>query len=316
MHNVTYVVVQEQHADDGRLHPDRRLQRRICGDNRGADVWRRHVAGAMIADTTITIIYVPLFLRLGRQVRLSSRRVLPGRPCRLWPVCRGQGGVSPIIPAPAPTRAGHTPMDLTAAPRPAGPTTPTPAPGQRRPSRHGLRLGRKGRRLQSLTGNAARGGYRSTDRGTAAAVQTNRGTGAVGVRSSSGAGAAAWDTRYGQGAVAKDRQGNVYAGRDGNVYKKDNSGNWSSNTGSGWQSTNRSQPTRELNSQAGARSRGNSMSRGGREQRRWRQRRRQRRWRQKIAPAYCTLTGLAWKDRIGISFLSIYRLSNIMKGCK
>jgi len=113
------------------------------------------------------------------------------------------------------------------------------------------------------TGNAARGGYRSSDRGTAAAVQTNRGTGAVGVKSSSGAGAAAWDSRYGQGAVAKDRQGNVYAGRDGNVYKKDNSGNWSSNTGSGWQSTNRSQPTRELNSQAGARARGNSMSRSG-----------------------------------------------------
>ncbi len=113
------------------------------------------------------------------------------------------------------------------------------------------------------TGTAARGGYRSTDRGTAAAVQTNRGTGAVGVRSSSGAGAAAWDTRYGQGAVAKDRQGNVYAGKDGNVYRKDNSGNWSSNTGSGWQSTSRQQQTRDLNSQAGARARGNQMSRGG-----------------------------------------------------
>ena len=113
------------------------------------------------------------------------------------------------------------------------------------------------------TGTAASGGYRSTDRGTAAAVQTNRGTGAVGVQSSSGAGAAAWDTRYGQGAVAKDRQGNVYAGKDGNVYKKNTSGGWSSNTGSGWQSTNRSRPTRELNSQAGARSRGNNMIRGG-----------------------------------------------------
>lgn len=112
------------------------------------------------------------------------------------------------------------------------------------------------------TGTAARGGYRSTDRGTAAAVQTNRGTGAVGVRSSSGAGAAAWDTRYGQGAVAKDRQGNVYAGKDGNVYKRDNSGNWSSNTGGGARSVSRSTPTRELNSQAGARARGNSMSRG------------------------------------------------------
>jgi uncharacterized membrane protein YgcG len=109
------------------------------------------------------------------------------------------------------------------------------------------------------TGNAARGGYRTGEHGSAAAVQTNRGTGAVGVRGESGAGAAAWDTRYGQGAVAKDRQGNVYAGKDGNVYKKNNSGNWSSNTGS----SSRPAPTRELNSQAGARSRGNQMYGGG-----------------------------------------------------
>lgn len=114
------------------------------------------------------------------------------------------------------------------------------------------------------TGNAARGGYRSNDRGTAAAVQTNRGTGAVGVRSSSGGGAAAWDTRNGQGAAVKDKEGNVYAGKDGNVYKRDNSGNWSSNTGSGWQSTNRPQSTRELNGQAGSRSRGNQMQRRSR----------------------------------------------------
>lgn len=114
------------------------------------------------------------------------------------------------------------------------------------------------------TGNAVRGGYRSNDRGTAAAVQTNRGTGAVGAQSSSGGGAAAWDTRYGQGAAVKDKEGNVYAGRDGNVYKRDNSGNWSSNTGSGWQSTSRPQATRELNSQAGTRSRGNRMHRGSR----------------------------------------------------
>jgi len=113
------------------------------------------------------------------------------------------------------------------------------------------------------TGNAARGGYRSNDQGTVGAVQTNRGTGAVGVKSDSGAGAAAWDTRYGEGAVAKDKQGNVYAGKDGNVYKRDTSGNWSSNTGSGWQSTSRPQPTRELNAQAGARARGNQMYRGG-----------------------------------------------------
>lgn len=114
------------------------------------------------------------------------------------------------------------------------------------------------------TGNAARGGYRTGERGSAAAVQTNRGTGAAGVRGESGAGAAAWDTRYGQGGAAKDRQGNVYAGRDGNVYKKDTSGNWSKNSGSGWQTTSRPQPTRELNAQAGARARGNAQARRAR----------------------------------------------------
>lgn len=81
------------------------------------------------------------------------------------------------------------------------------------------------------TGNAVRGGYRTGDYGSAAAVKTNRGTGA-----------AAWDTQYGQGAVAKDRQGNVYAGKDGNVYKKDSSGNWSSNTGNGWEPVDKPQP--------------------------------------------------------------------------
>lgn len=114
------------------------------------------------------------------------------------------------------------------------------------------------------TGTAARGGYRTGEQGSAAAVQTNRGTGAAGVRGESGAGAAAWDTRYGQGAAAKDKQGNVYAGKDGNVYKKDTSGSWSKNSGSGWQSTSRPQPTRELNAQAGARSRGNAQARRAR----------------------------------------------------
>ncbi len=109
------------------------------------------------------------------------------------------------------------------------------------------------------TGNAARAGYRDTERGTAAGVQTNRGTGAAAVRSDSGAGAAAWDTNHGQGAVAKDRQGNVYASRDGNVYKKDSSGGWSSPSGS----SSRSAPTRELNSQAASRSRSNQMASGG-----------------------------------------------------
>lgn len=114
------------------------------------------------------------------------------------------------------------------------------------------------------TGNAARGGYRTTGKGSAAAVQTNRGTGAAAAKSASGAGAAAWNTKYGQGVAVKGKQGNVYAGKDGKVYKKDSSGNWSSNSGSGWQSTNKPQPTRELNAQAGARTRGNQMQGKGR----------------------------------------------------
>ncbi|MFH0997307.1 MAG: hypothetical protein V1844_17700 [Pseudomonadota bacterium] len=81
------------------------------------------------------------------------------------------------------------------------------------------------------TGTAVRGGYRSSAYGSAAAVQTNKGTGA-----------AAWNTQSGQGAVAKTKSGNVYAGKDGNVYKKDSSGNWSSNTGSGWNPVNKPQP--------------------------------------------------------------------------
>jgi hypothetical protein len=63
-----------------------------------------------------------------------------------------------------------------------------------------------------------------------------------GIRTSEGSGAAAWDTRYGQGAVARDKNGNVYAGKDGTVYKKDNSGNWSSNSGNGWENVNKPQP--------------------------------------------------------------------------
>ena len=81
------------------------------------------------------------------------------------------------------------------------------------------------------TGTAVRGGYQSSAYGSATAVQTNKGTGA-----------AAWDTANGQGAVAKTKSGNVYAGKDGNVYKKDSSGNWSSNSGSGWETVNKPQP--------------------------------------------------------------------------
>ncbi|RPJ35052.1 MAG: hypothetical protein EHM17_04075 [Verrucomicrobiaceae bacterium] len=82
-----------------------------------------------------------------------------------------------------------------------------------------------------VTGRAAADGYVSGAAGSAAGVRTNQGTGA-----------AAWDTKYGQGGVAKTKNDNVYAAHNGNVYKKDSDGNWSSNTGSGWKPVE--QPTR------------------------------------------------------------------------
>lgn len=161
-------------------------------------------------------------------------------------------------------RAGPMVTAWPAGLRPDGPTTrPRATRAGVAPIDTAYGLAGRAAAYNPSTGNAARGGYRSTDQGTAAAVQTNRGTGVVGVKSDSGAGAAAWDSWYGEGAVAKDKQGNVYAGKDGNVYKRDTSGNWSSNTGSGWQSTSRPQPTRELNTQAGARAHGNQTYRGG-----------------------------------------------------
>ncbi len=81
------------------------------------------------------------------------------------------------------------------------------------------------------TGNYVRGGYASGQYGSAAAVRTNQGTGA-----------AVWDTRNGQGAVAKTASGDIYAGKDGTVYKRDAGGGWSSNSGNGWQSAPRPQP--------------------------------------------------------------------------
>jgi hypothetical protein len=85
-----------------------------------------------------------------------------------------------------------------------------------------------------VTGNAAVARGASGARGSAAGIRTNQGTGA-----------AAWDTRNGQGAVAKTKNDNVYAARNGNVYKKDSDGNWSSNTGGGWKpaETPRPKPT-------------------------------------------------------------------------
>ncbi len=106
--------------------------------------------------------------------------------------------------------------------------------------------GSAGRFYAERGGKSVQGGSRSGAYGSAA-----------GVRSSSGAGAAAWNTGRGQGAVAQDRAGNVYAGRNGNVYKRDTNNNWSQRSGSNWQST---APDRNLNQQAQARSWGNTQS--------------------------------------------------------
>lgn len=112
------------------------------------------------------------------------------------------------------------------------------------------RYGEAGRGYVERDGKSAWGGYRSGEYGSAA-----------GVRTSEGAGVAGWDTARGQGAVAKDKEGNVYAGKDGNVYKRDDSGNWSSNDGNGWQNADRSQQRQNLESQAQSRQRGNQQSR-------------------------------------------------------
>lgn len=90
-----------------------------------------------------------------------------------------------------------------------------------------------------MTGKAATGGYVSGSRGTAAGGRTNQGTGA-----------AAWDTRNGQGAVAKTKNDEVYAARNGNVYKKDSSGNWSSNSGNDWKPIEKPQPKAESRTQS------------------------------------------------------------------
>lgn len=107
--------------------------------------------------------------------------------------------------------------------------------------------GSAGRFYAERGGRSVQGGSRSGAYGSAA-----------GVRSSSGAAAAGWDTARGQGAVARDRSGNVYAGRNGNVYKKDTSGSWSQRSGSSWQPA--SQPARNMERQAQARNYGNAQS--------------------------------------------------------
>ena len=124
-----------------------------------------------------------------------------------------------------------------------------------------------GQAYNPRTGASAQGGVVSTERGTAAAgsaYNPNTGTAAAGraasgeygsagaVRTNQGTGAAAWNTQNSQGAVAKTRSGDVYAGNGDTVYKKDSNGGWSSNSGSGWESASKPQPERTGTSSAQA----------------------------------------------------------------
>jgi hypothetical protein len=93
------------------------------------------------------------------------------------------------------------------------------------------------------TGNAAAGRAVSGEQGTAAGIKTNQGTGAV-----------AWDTKNSQGATARTKSGDVYAGNGDTVYKKDADGGWSSNSGDGWQSA--SKPDSQKAGSASAQERG------------------------------------------------------------
>lgn len=114
-----------------------------------------------------------------------------------------------------------------------------------------------GRAYNPYTGTSAAAGRVSTaygSAGRAAAYNPYTGKGAVAggvsgangsaaaIRTTEGTGAAAWDTKNGQGAVAKTRNDNVYAAHNGNVYKKDSDGNWSSNTSGSWQPVQQPQP--------------------------------------------------------------------------
>ncbi len=174
----------------------------------------------------------------------------PGQPGPGWPTAKWQApaGCQRTALAPAPARSY--------ASGPAG------AAGYRQAynPRTGAYAGEA--EVETATGSASRfaergghsiqGGSRSGAYGSAA-----------GVRSSTGAAAAGWDTARGQGAVVRDRSGNVYAGRNGNVYKKDTSGSWSQRSGNSWQPApqpSRNQETRNLERQAQARNYGNVQS--------------------------------------------------------
>jgi hypothetical protein len=85
--------------------------------------------------------------------------------------------------------------------------------------------GSSGRFYAEQGNKSAWGGHESGARGTVGWAENSKGGQAV-----------AWDTRNSQGAVAKDKNGNVYVGHDGEVYKKNQSGDWKQYENGGWDS--------------------------------------------------------------------------------
>jgi hypothetical protein len=83
--------------------------------------------------------------------------------------------------------------------------------------------GSSGRFYAEQGNKSAWGGHESGARGTVAWAESSKGGQAV-----------AWDTRNSQGAVAKDKNGNVYVGHDGEVYKKNQNGDWKEYENGGW----------------------------------------------------------------------------------
>ena len=157
----------------------------------------------------------------------------------------GAGRTPPTTTGPAPIREAGIATVQAAAPVIARHTIPTPAA---MPSGPGS------------TPHMDRPGG-STPSGAAGRCRADRGPGPMvpppQCGRAPGAGAAGWNTARGQGAVARDRSGNVYAGRNGNVYRKDSGGNWSQRSGGNWQST---APNRNLERQAQSRNWGNAQS--------------------------------------------------------
>ncbi len=83
-----------------------------------------------------------------------------------------------------------------------------------------------GRSVVSDGQNWARGGHRSTARGTVAAAEGSQGGKVVAGKRTGGSG----------GVVAKDRHGDVYVGKDGNVYKRGENGDWQQRGKDSWSS--------------------------------------------------------------------------------